>query len=224
VAVLTRGYPTARVLVDGARVVLVGPPNSGKSTLFNGLIGRASTVVSPRPGTTRDWVSSTFELQGAPLTLIDTAGRHEGCDALEECAIESGKTVAGAADLLVVVVDGSAESSCGDAWLRSLSATDRGILQVINKMDQISPHSVTMGCSSPSLGNEPPIHVSARTGAGIEELVTKIAEKLELSTPVDRRPCLFTGRQRLCAEKLLSDRVRSPQDAAARLCCGLLGE
>ena len=86
------------------RVALTGPPNAGKSSLFNALLGRAAALVGPRAGTTRDYLSHPLDLDGHAVELIDTAGRHTPTDGIEAQAQSLGDEQAGLADLVLVCV------------------------------------------------------------------------------------------------------------------------
>lgn len=92
-------------LLRGIRIAIVGPPNAGKSTLANRLIGRDRVITSDIPGTTRDWVEETALIDGWPVTLVDTAGVRETDCAIESVAIQRGTAQARAADLALIVVD-----------------------------------------------------------------------------------------------------------------------
>jgi tRNA modification GTPase len=94
---------------ERARVVLAGPPNAGKSALFNALLGRARAIVSPLPGTTRDYVEAELRLGAHELVLIDTAGLREGSDVLEEAGIARSREQIDGADLVVWVEAADAE-------------------------------------------------------------------------------------------------------------------
>ena len=69
--------PPAERLKDGVRIVVAGPPNAGKSSLFNAIVGRDAAIVSASPGTTRDLIEAPLMLGGVPIVLIDTAGLRE---------------------------------------------------------------------------------------------------------------------------------------------------
>jgi tRNA modification GTPase len=100
--------PPAERLRDGVRVVLAGPPNSGKSSLFNSLIGRHAAIVTDIAGTTRDLIEAPVTLDGLPLVLIDTAGlRDDASDAVEAIGIELTSRALTGADLILWLGDGS---------------------------------------------------------------------------------------------------------------------
>ncbi len=215
---LLQGYDDARRLLHGAKVVLVGPPNSGKSTLFNRLVGRNAAMVAPRAGTTRDWVTASTEFDGIPATLVDTAGRRLPDDDLESLAVESGCNEANAADLRILVLDGVSISetktieACVDAEENSA-----GTLIVLNKADR--------GAARPEwVVPKQGLWISAETGAGIGELTTRIATYLGSDRIADRSPYLFTGRQHsLVAQALRCLLDRRPNAATVVIARELIG-
>lgn len=211
------GYPVARTLIDGATVALVGPPNSGKSTLFNRLIGRLATVVSPKPGTTRDWVAEAVEMDGVPVTLVDTAGRREADDPLEQQAVEVGRRVTERAEVRLLLLDGSQPLTLSGKELLEASRLWAGCLTVINKADA--------GNAWPSLkvSVHKTVSISALTGAGCDVLVSAILEILGYRAWVESVPCLFTARQSGAVEDALSDLPRDPMAAEQHLQRCLIG-
>ncbi len=92
-------------LVEGARVVLAGAPNAGKSSLMNALLGRERALVSPHPGTTRDTIEATLNLNGVPVTLVDTAGLRTAEAEIEALGVQRARAELGIADLILFVVD-----------------------------------------------------------------------------------------------------------------------
>jgi tRNA modification GTPase len=99
-------WQAGRVAVEGARVVLVGPANAGKSSLFNALLGRPRSIVSASPGTTRDVVEATLQTDQARVVLVDTAGLRDAADEVEAEGITRAGEAAADADLLVACVPG----------------------------------------------------------------------------------------------------------------------
>jgi tRNA modification GTPase len=109
-----------RMIRDGLTVAIVGRPNAGKSSLFNRLVGAARAIVTDVPGTTRDLLTERVDLGGVPFTLVDTAGvRETAGDAIEEEGIARARQAGAAADVVLVVLDGS----------RPLAAEDRELLE-----------------------------------------------------------------------------------------------
>jgi tRNA modification GTPase len=93
--------PPAERLKDGIRVVLAGPPNTGKSSLFNALLGREAAIVTPSPGTTRDLVEAPVAIDGVAFVLVDTAGLREAEDQVETIGVELARASAEAADIVL---------------------------------------------------------------------------------------------------------------------------
>lgn len=207
---LQRTAPGGERLVRGATVVLIGPPNSGKSTLLNRLAGREAAVVSDTAGTTRDWVSQAVEIHGVAITLVDTAGRHETSDPLEHAAIARVATLEAAADARLRLLDGSApppEPFAAEALL----TTD---LVVITKADL---PAAWLADDHSGLRPYNSIHVSARTGRGIDALCEAIVALLGITPGLEDGLCLFTRRQAGIVTEALSDLRVRPVEVAARL-------
>ncbi|MDK2971871.1 MAG: tRNA modification GTPase [Candidatus Sumerlaeota bacterium] len=121
-----------RFLRDGARVVLAGPPNAGKSSLFNLLLRRERALVTPHPGTTRDSLEAEIDLRGIPLTLVDTAGLRGDPEEIEALGIARTREELRAADLILFLVDATrpAEARAEYDALRALPH-----LVIANKCD-----------------------------------------------------------------------------------------
>lgn len=100
-----RGYPASERLREGFEVAIVGPPNSGKSSLINHIARRDVAIVSAVPGTTRDIIEAQLDLRGLAVTLLDTAGLRETEDVVEAVGVERARTRAVAADLRIFLSD-----------------------------------------------------------------------------------------------------------------------
>jgi len=131
---LARGAAVGTRMAMGIRVVLAGPPNAGKSTIFNRLVGSDRAIVSPHPGTTRDTIEADIVVAGLAVRLVDTAGIRAGHDAVEAEGVSRARQAAAAADLTVFVHDASAPWDAQEraAW-EELSGARR--LLVFNKTD-----------------------------------------------------------------------------------------
>lgn len=99
---------SSRLAQRGARLALIGAPNAGKSSLLNALLGYERALVSPIPGTTRDYLEAPLELFGIPLVAVDTAGIRDTSDPLERAGVERALRIAEEADLVLYVADRSA--------------------------------------------------------------------------------------------------------------------
>ena len=126
-----------RIARDGVRVVIVGKPNAGKSSLMNAILGEGRVIVTDVPGTTRDTVEEHASMEGLPIVLVDTAGLRDSDDKVEKIGIERTTQEIAGADLVILVLDGSQALDADDskviAFLQKMN-TDN-VLVVINKED-----------------------------------------------------------------------------------------
>ena len=123
-----------RLVREGGQVVILGKPNVGKSTLFNRLLGAPRAIITDVPGTTRDLLTETLELEGIPVTLVDTAGIRQTADAIESEGVSRARGAVEVARLVILVLDQSRPFDDEDAaLLEETRSTERVI--VINKTD-----------------------------------------------------------------------------------------
>jgi len=158
------GARRAAVLRRGARVVLFGPVNAGKSSLFNALLGEARALVDEEPGTTRDVLEARWDVDGIPATLVDTAGLRTNAARVEALGVEKARAAVRAADLGVLVLPAGTPAEEADAW--AAQAAGRPVLRVASKADLF-------------LGAAGAWPVSAKTGAGVTALTGAIARALQ---------------------------------------------
>jgi tRNA modification GTPase len=162
-------------LREGLRVAIAGPPNAGKSTLFNRLARRDAAIVSPFPGTTRDVLEVHLDLGGYPATVLDTAGIRETNDPVEREGVRRASAQAAGADLVLWVVDASEGEpiAAGRGPPHQVPpACARWV--VMNKIDLLDP--VVSGRNESLFRSELTVHfISSLTGAGVEELVNAIS-------------------------------------------------
>jgi tRNA modification GTPase len=150
---------------EGALVVLAGAPNVGKSSLFNALLGEARAIVTDVPGTTRDAIEAMLDLPGWPLRLVDTAGLRDATDVVERLGIEtSSRYLARAAIVL----------ACGDD-AESLAVVTRAV-----RAHTSAPFITVATKSDATSGDDrdADVRVSARTGAGLRDLLTLVEHRL----------------------------------------------
>jgi len=168
-------------LIAGLRLALIGPPNAGKSTLANRLIGHDRVITSDTAGTTRDWIDETISIDGWPLTLIDTAGVRQTDDALESTAIERGRAQALTADLILTLEDATEVGATDDSGTSStaLSLNGKAVLtiRVINKVDRLSQGELDR---LRNMIDGAALFISAANGTGIAELHLAIINNLSL--------------------------------------------
>lgn len=169
VSALLESFESGRVLREGLSILIYGKPNVGKSSLMNGLLGEARTIVSDIPGTTRDTVEENLVLKGLPLRLVDTAGVRQSNDPIEAEGVQRAQAKVAGTDLVLLVVDGSRQLDSNDR--QALQACDdRRTLLVINKQD--------LGlCPLPKdFSSLPSVTLSAREGVGLDALVNAVSQ------------------------------------------------
>jgi len=164
-------WDEGRLLRDGARVVIMGRPNAGKSTLFNALLGADRAIVTDIAGTTRDIIEEGFVLGGVPLRILDTAGLREAECEIEREGIRRARAHSEAADIAVYLIDSSQPVSDEDAeHLQKLDPAQT--IVVCNKCD--SRHTNFRFENS----NFQTLETSLLSGNGVAELGLVISEKL----------------------------------------------
>lgn len=161
---LSQGFERGRLLARTPRVVLMGAPNAGKSSLVNALVESDRLLVSAIPGTTRDYVEVALRLPGGMVHLVDTAGLGRPVDGLDEMAMERTRSQGALADLLIWVLDGTGPQ-LEEEGLPSVAVAS--LLQVRTKMDLPGFSSATDSLS-----------VSSRTREGLADLLARMQELL----------------------------------------------
>lgn len=157
-----------RILRHGARTVITGAPNVGKSSLLNRLLGFERAIVSPAAGTTRDTIEEIIQVHGIPLRLVDTAGLREGGDAIERIGIERAHAELARADLILEVLDASQPPAAQERAPVPDSARGRHLV-ILNKTD-LGTHP-----DWPS-GGERLVPVSCQDGGGLDDLRAAIRQ------------------------------------------------
>jgi tRNA modification GTPase len=198
---------SSRIYRDGVSVVLAGKPNVGKSSLFNVLIGKQRAIVTHIPGTTRDIIDDWTTIKGVPVRLVDTAGMRKTEDLVEKLGVEAANRQAEAADLVIVVIDGSCPVDDEDKDTLFRTVDKPGII-AINKCDlgvKVNENNIP-----PYAGVKKIIQVSARTGEGIDELEKALGElaTTEIKDAGDN-PVMVNLRQL----EALENAMRSMEDA-----------
>lgn len=184
-------FPTAEKLRDGLRVVLAGPPNSGKSTLLNALVAREAAIVSDIAGTTRDLIEVPVALEGIPFLFTDTAGlRDESGDAIEAIGIERAAKAIDGADILL--------------WLggEGEAPHHREMIEVAAKADRAD-----------HVRKSSALTLSAKTGAGMGELAALLVTKGRAMLPPPDAFALNQRQRHLLRDTaLFLSHARSAQD------------
>jgi tRNA modification GTPase len=161
--------PAGEVVREGAVVVIAGAPNTGKSSLFNALLGRRRAIVTNVPGTTRDALEAVTEADGWPVRLIDTAGLRETAEPVEQLGIEVSREYLEKAD--VVLACGDSESTLADA-MQAVAAQSRAPVIAVRTKADLFPRGARASLPASQLT------VSAETGEGLPELVSAIGAAL----------------------------------------------
>ncbi len=172
---LIDGYERSRYIRQGINVAIVGRTNVGKSSLFNRLVGKERVIVSAEPGTTRDVVEATVNLNGLTLNLFDTAGLCEASSSVDKEAVRRSIECLEQCDLAIAVLDAS-EGMHGEDYEVLEKARGKRHIVVANKIDLAPDATVD--------GSESVLKVSALTGVGIPDLkdaLVRIAHSTGLS-------------------------------------------
>jgi tRNA modification GTPase len=133
---LAASYETGRLLSSGCRVVILGRPNAGKSTLFNALVGSGRAIVTEVPGTTRDTLEATIDVCGVPVDLVDTAGLRDTDDRVEKIGVERAREEGERAAAILYVYDAS-EGWTDEDRAAVASFDGRPVAVVANKIDRL---------------------------------------------------------------------------------------
>ncbi len=202
------------LLREVVTVVIAGRPNAGKSSLFNRLALQERAIVTPHPGTTRDTLDVTIDVNGLAVRLIDTAGLRDISDAIEKEGILRTRQAVQSADVVLYVID--SEQGVSDEDLQEIEALDSARRSIVwNKTDLI-------GQARPTLesGHCHQTHVSALTGLGMEKIY-KIIQRIA-GYEMNEEGLFLARRRHLSAMKRASEFVTHAQDALARQSAGEL--
>lgn len=163
---LLKSSQNGRVLREGIRTVIVGKPNAGKSSLMNVLVGSNRAIVTDMAGTTRDILEEQIQLKGLNLNIVDTAGIRKTDDPVEKIGVERAKKAMLDADLILYVVDSSADLDENDEEIISF-LQDQNAIILLNKADL--PSALTVEKMQERL-QKPTVSISAREETGMDEL------------------------------------------------------
>lgn len=209
--IATSSYST--LLREGARAVIIGLPNAGKSSLLNALAGEERAIVSDEPGTTRDYLETPILVGPYLLRLIDTAGLRDATGAIEQLGIAKTREQIAQADLLLIVADASAT---GSTALESLtkgfdsSLSHTRILVLENKADLPGFHPLTDFFPA-----SPHLPVSAKTGQGLDILRDRLAKLLEQEISVPNQDAIIVNARHAHALEEARQSLQSALDKMA---------
>jgi tRNA modification GTPase len=174
IQLLLSSYRTAKAYTEGINVVITGKPNVGKSSLLNTLTGRKKAIVTDIPGTTRDLITDTININGLSVNLTDTAGIREPQNVIEKEGIDLVWESLNDADVVIIILDGSKPLTNEDKVIIDKNR-DGNIIAAINKIDLPPAWEInTMERLLPQ--RKKILKISAKFGAGLEELKNTIID------------------------------------------------
>ena len=179
-----------QILRDGVKVVLIGQPNVGKSSLMNLLANESKAIVTEIPGTTRDPIKSDINIKGVPIHLVDTAGLRETDDIVEKLGIEKTWEAIHEADITLILDDVTDTSQNFEDKFKKKLPKGQSII-IKNKIDLLK--------QKPSINYEndvPHIFISAKKGDGIQLLESEILKIVGKDHKVSHKEDIFMARSR----------------------------
>ncbi|HOC94575.1 MAG TPA: tRNA uridine-5-carboxymethylaminomethyl(34) synthesis GTPase MnmE [Candidatus Cloacimonadota bacterium] len=190
-----------RIIREGIRVLIAGPPNSGKSSLFNAFLRYNRAIVTPHPGTTRDYLEERVALQGYTLILTDTAGLRDTRDSIERQGIERSFELMRSADLILHLSPAD-QARQGTEDILIPPEFHPKTLWLLSKSDLAGPGLTSSGC----------IPVTVIREDGLDQLKAAIMERFQLQQPDLRRP-LVTNARHLAALQRCEDALVKALDS-----------
>lgn len=195
---LLKSYDRGRILTQGVPCAIVGPPNAGKSSLLNALVGYDRSIVTDIPGTTRDMVEERCVLGGVLLRLMDTAGLRETEDRVEKLGVERSRHAMEGAGLILVVVDRTADDT-------------EEIPPLVRQARSLAPTLVLFNkCDLPYKGNFRPnpdcpdeLEISAKRGEGLDTLAQAVHRLFPQGGEEGEGELLTNARQAEAAQRAL---------------------
>ena len=192
---LSKSWQSQKLYQDGARIILCGKTNAGKSSLFNALLKEERAIVSDIEGTTRDWIESWVSFDGIPARIFDTAGLRITDDVIEQRGVEMTKDLTQDADIIIYLVDSTKEESKDDIDFINSFNGKIPVIKVLNKIDVLQNNSKL---------DENSVKISAKTGLGISDLIKTVKGTLVQSTKSDRTQAgLGSERQKQAVDEAL---------------------
>ncbi|HHW49137.1 MAG TPA: tRNA uridine-5-carboxymethylaminomethyl(34) synthesis GTPase MnmE, partial [Clostridiaceae bacterium] len=170
---LLKSFERGRIIREGLKIVIVGKPNVGKSSLLNELAGKNKAIVTDIPGTTRDIIEEYINIKGIPVKIIDTAGIRETEDIVEKIGVDRAAEAIESADLVLMVLDAHEGIQHEDMAIIE-KIKDKKHIIIVNKIDLV-PDEWDIS-SLPQLQDKNVIEMSLKEGIGVEKLEDEIAE------------------------------------------------
>ncbi len=200
-----------QALREGLKVAIVGRPNVGKSSLLNALVNDARAIVTEVPGTTRDVIEDTLDIQGIPVTLADTAGLRDTGNLIEAEGVERAETVMQQADVVLLVIDTAQALTDYDRHLLERLSPDQGIV-VMNKEDLST--AVQSG-EVEQLTEVPTVWVSAKEGTHLQKLEQAVASTVWEGKTGGSGETIVTNLRHKNALQRAAEALKRAEDACA---------
>jgi len=203
-------YENAHFLRDGLKMIVVGRPNVGKSSLMNRLMKNDRVIVTPIPGTTRDLIEETLNIRGIPVIIADGAGLHETKDPVEVIGIEKTKGYIHTSDLVLFMIDASDPFTIEDNIIYQ-TIGDKRLILVINKIDLVDDG---FKAEIPETWDKiPSVKISALYGNGLSSLKDLIAKLVLGDHHLDVQSAIIPNlRQKIALEKSLELAVSASEE------------
>ena len=196
---LSKSWQSQKLYQDGARIILCGKTNAGKSSMFNALLKEERAIVSDIEGTTRDWIESWVSFDGIPARLFDTAGLRITDDVIEQRGVEMTKDLTQDADIILYLVDSTKSEAQEDIDFINSFKNRIPVIKVLNKIDILENEK-----SKDDTLELPVVKISAKTGFGISDLIKEVKNTLVKSTKSERTQAgLGSERQKQAVDEAL---------------------
>ncbi len=173
---LEKSFYNGKILRDGISTVILGRPNSGKSSLLNLILNEERAIVTDVEGTTRDTIEEFIQIDGIPLKIIDTAGIRKAQDKVEQIGVRKAKELAEKSDIIIAIFDISRELNDEDLEILNIIKNKNSII-ILNKIDLKNK----INYEKIKEINKPIIEMSAKTGEGKDKLFDEISKLFKLN-------------------------------------------
>jgi tRNA modification GTPase len=167
---LVNNFDNGKIVKEGIKTAIIGRPNAGKSSLLNLILNEDRAIVTEIEGTTRDSIEEYIQIDGIPLKIIDTAGIRSATDMVEQIGVDKAIKIAEDSDIVIAIFDITKDLNNDDKKILELIKNKNSII-LLNKIDLNNSIDIDVFKSL----NKPIIHISAKTGEGLEDLYKEIS-------------------------------------------------
>ena len=187
---LEKSFDTGKILRDGVKVVIVGKPNAGKSSLLNAMLKEERAIVTDIEGTTRDTIEEFITIEGILFKIIDTAGIREAKDKIEKIGIDKSKKALREADLIIAIFDSTKELTEEDIELLNILKNKKGII-LLNKIDL--NQNILKDNKNIIETNKEIIEISALNKEGLDILYKKMVQIFKTEDIITENTAIITN-------------------------------